>query len=162
MTSIGWVELLIILAGVFLLVFILVAVGLVVFLAQRQRSASAGRQPCPYCAELIKPGAKICRYCGRDLPAAGSRSGSAGGEDALLERDTEAPSGRQSQPPDVDSDLVECPACAGEGQVFPGVEENLWDGRLRWPDALQAETCELCGGTGEVQPETAANWEMAE
>ena len=69
MVSVGWVELLIILAGVFLLIFALVVVGLVVFLARRQRSASAGRQPCPYCAELIKPEAKVCRYCGRDLPA---------------------------------------------------------------------------------------------
>jgi hypothetical protein len=68
MVSVGWVELLIILAGVSLLVLALVVVGLVVFLAQRQRPASAVRKPCPYCAELIKPEAKICRFCGRDLP----------------------------------------------------------------------------------------------
>jgi excisionase family DNA binding protein len=58
--------------------------------------------------------------------------------------------------------VVECPACAGEGQIFPGVKADLWDGRLRWPDALQAETCGLCQGSGEVDPETAAEWEAAE
>ena len=59
-------------------------------------------------------------------------------------------------------EAVECPACAGEGQIFPGVETDLWDGRLRWPDALQAETCDLCQGTGEVDPQAAAEWAAAE
>ncbi len=37
---------------------------------------------------------------------------------------------------------VECPACGGQGVVFPG-----------------AEVCDLCGGDGEVDPMTAARWE---
>ena len=30
--------------------------------------AKGTRQPCPFCAEPIRVGAVVCRYCGRDLP----------------------------------------------------------------------------------------------
>ena len=79
-----------------------------------------------------------------------------------MKQNSEPPSALPQRNPDAESDLVECPACAGEGQVFPGVKENLWDGRLRWPDVLQAQTCELCQGTGEVDPGTAAKWDASE
>ena len=31
--------------------------------------AAPGLEKCPFCAEMIKPDARVCRYCGRDLPA---------------------------------------------------------------------------------------------
>jgi ribosomal protein L32 len=34
--------------------------------AQKMRE---GMQKCPHCAEMIKNDARVCRYCGRDIPA---------------------------------------------------------------------------------------------
>ena len=35
---------------------------------ERKQLASGGSKVCPFCAEVIKAEAKVCRFCGRDLP----------------------------------------------------------------------------------------------
>jgi len=31
--------------------------------SERSRAAAAGRQPCPHCAEMILPEARVCPFC---------------------------------------------------------------------------------------------------
>jgi hypothetical protein len=35
---------------------------------ERDQLRSGSSKKCPFCAELIKAEAKVCRFCGRDLP----------------------------------------------------------------------------------------------
>lgn len=56
--------------GWFLLALVLTPLaGLLLFLLP------ARRQPCPFCAELIRPSAAICRFCGRTIPRVIERVG---------------------------------------------------------------------------------------
>ncbi len=57
----------------------------------------------------------------------------------------------------ADPELVECPACAGQGHIYPGATVGMWAGLVAF-DA-KPETCELCDGQGEITPDLAAEWE---
>lgn len=56
--------------------FILGPIGIVLAAAssanqegrERQQLRDGSSKKCPHCSEIIKSDARVCRYCGRDLP----------------------------------------------------------------------------------------------
>ncbi len=76
MMNFGPAELIIILAILLLLAIVVggaIVLGIVLFSRRNKQAVAeppgAARIPCPFCAELILPEAKVCRFCGRELPA---------------------------------------------------------------------------------------------
>ncbi len=51
-----------------LCLIMLVIPALLAIVIARRAGASQKRIPCPYCAEMIQPQARICRFCGKELP----------------------------------------------------------------------------------------------
>lgn len=63
--NLGPIELVIVL--VICVILLVLPVMAAIILARRPKD-DARRRPCPFCAEPILPEARVCRFCGRELP----------------------------------------------------------------------------------------------
>jgi hypothetical protein len=64
--NLGSIEILLLLL-MCLPVLIVIAIA-ILLITRRQDVLRIGRRQCPFCAEWIRPQAKVCPFCGRDLP----------------------------------------------------------------------------------------------
>jgi len=66
-SAVAWFAVAVFLSPLVAAVFLAVA-GKREIEAEERQIASGARNKCPFCAELIKPEAIVCKHCGRDLP----------------------------------------------------------------------------------------------
>jgi hypothetical protein len=73
MMNLSIIEVVIVLVILLLILAVIGGIAFALFFVMRRPGAASGtvsenRVPCPYCAEMILPTAKVCRFCGRELP----------------------------------------------------------------------------------------------